>query len=1141
MQSAVGQALQASGLQNKLKSELRYQLIDNLRKQGKIQLDGFIPVSKQRHDLREKALFSLILETLKQKGKLYSMSVLTPECGLRDGEILDAHDICKVLGVNYADVIGADGALGSSDSSQTILLDALLQWVEKQQKANTTREMHKRDSTCQTDDADSYFGNVRRKGSNAKLGDTLEWKLQKLDAELMGTEKENNNLFNGTMGSTGALANTNYRNNAKYLEEKMLLYQQQCERRYRQEMEAELGRIRALERQQIRLEEAQRARGEWQTRQLEANKVLTEKEDSLRTKEEKALTRLKAKEADIERQGQEQRGLLLRKMEEQNLMVQRKTEWVALEEKRLALVRENMVKDREKFAEERRIWEASKHQLEDQAEAKLTKHKADVEKALHDDWSKARDFQLAVEKEKCGLELLKQERSKALDEERKTFEKNTQLRKQIVELEDRVKEFKILYDSAQKQIAISAEQAKVEQKQAEKLAAVNDMREAEIHRQEEAAVALRAKEALLIKQQEENLKLLQGQVEESRKETATKHSELERAVASRSRSDKEAEDQRSEVLKLREDNIRLKVEVERLQRANEDGLLKEREMRKMEQIILAQYQQGSISPNNRSVDGSPVVDAEKLFTKWEQDIDRDLATTSSRRIAPGSSSGFLGSSSSRGAAGNSHADTVLGAAALERKTRQLNQEIADFARNGFFKTGNMSLSRSSGPLDVEAILKEAGGGGAHASSDEEDVIIVGGGARATAEALANGAKKDNSQEEDRIETIKSSTAIFAPMKISGGIDVDRDNHDFSGNDKPMPKPAGTSSTTIKYVEQTRDAFTTGFVSSPPMSSREIRDQFQASPVQIRTGSGPGSGLYNAKNKTAGGEVDGGEMVLRSVTDFAAAPRGGQPGAVSSMMTASSSEAEPLGLQPPSPPKPSQTVSVGGGVIASTSSFGVEKMVLHLEGRSGGAAGSSGSGFRQDKTPDEEVPVGVGTQAAVTSSALETGGIPDDAKSEGTKSEMSLHLDHFFASSSTGGGAKMEKDKVEQQEDVFTVTSSSFAPPAGAAPAVGAGSATAFSSSPFTEQQEATKASVLPPIVPGKTTTATIVPASFREETQTPASDAPAMATQLDSVYQGLLSRRNAEKAADVEEDDIIEEEIEEEIFSQGESFKSEDF
>ena len=55
--------------------------------------------------------------------------------------------------------------------------------------------------------------------------------------------------------------------------------------------------------------------------------------------------RLKARELELERKTQDQRGILLRKMEENNLKIQRKTEWVGLEEKRLHLNKEEIEKE----------------------------------------------------------------------------------------------------------------------------------------------------------------------------------------------------------------------------------------------------------------------------------------------------------------------------------------------------------------------------------------------------------------------------------------------------------------------------------------------------------------------------------------------------------------------------------------------------------------------------------------------------------------------------------------------------------------------------------------------------------------------------------------------------------------------------
>lgn len=99
----VGSILDETGLRAKLKSELRYQLIESLRKQQKIDFRN------AKSDLREKALFSAVLELLQKRGKLYSLSVLTPECGLKETDIFSKQDICKALGLEAFSFCEAGG------------------------------------------------------------------------------------------------------------------------------------------------------------------------------------------------------------------------------------------------------------------------------------------------------------------------------------------------------------------------------------------------------------------------------------------------------------------------------------------------------------------------------------------------------------------------------------------------------------------------------------------------------------------------------------------------------------------------------------------------------------------------------------------------------------------------------------------------------------------------------------------------------------------------------------------------------------------------------------------------------------------------------------------------------------------------
>ena len=73
-----------------------------------------------------------------------------------------------------------------------------------------------------------------------------------------------------------------------------MVFQQNCEKRYRDELANELERVRKIERNQIRIEEAQRCRLDLANRQLEFNKLVSDKEEKLRRKQAAALERLEA-------------------------------------------------------------------------------------------------------------------------------------------------------------------------------------------------------------------------------------------------------------------------------------------------------------------------------------------------------------------------------------------------------------------------------------------------------------------------------------------------------------------------------------------------------------------------------------------------------------------------------------------------------------------------------------------------------------------------------------------------------------------------------------------------------------------------------------------------------------------------------
>eukprot|EP00971_Amphidinium_carterae_P119606 2369494-Amphidinium_carterae.1 len=90
-------AVSKTGIDKRLKSELRFRLIESLQKDGTCAAPR---AEVKGSSLIERALLSLVLEFLKQKEKFYSLSVLLPECGLGPENVMSREEIGQVLSLH---------------------------------------------------------------------------------------------------------------------------------------------------------------------------------------------------------------------------------------------------------------------------------------------------------------------------------------------------------------------------------------------------------------------------------------------------------------------------------------------------------------------------------------------------------------------------------------------------------------------------------------------------------------------------------------------------------------------------------------------------------------------------------------------------------------------------------------------------------------------------------------------------------------------------------------------------------------------------------------------------------------------------------------------------------------------------------
>lgn len=336
MQKRVAMAVKNTGIQKRLKSELRFRLIESLNRES-----NPTRVDAARPPLEERALFSLILEVLKKHSKHFSVSVLLPECGMATSDVLTRTEVAKVFSLRGLSLVEED--------DQSLLENCL---------ASCARESTQSTSGTQTDPEEA-------RSLNAKLQACMSKDPTK-----------------------------DYRT----IEERMLEFQARCEARCRQEAEAEIQRVRKIERERIILEESAKCRNEMQDVVLKTERDLREREQRHRSREQAALERLRAKELELERKAMDWRAEAQRALEEGASRQRVRLRQVEVDEQRVVMqtkaldTRELDLKARcERLDSERSMFKA-------EAETKFQSSKTELEAALAKDREEIRMLGLALEK-----------------------------------------------------------------------------------------------------------------------------------------------------------------------------------------------------------------------------------------------------------------------------------------------------------------------------------------------------------------------------------------------------------------------------------------------------------------------------------------------------------------------------------------------------------------------------------------------------------------------------------------------------------------------------------------------------------------------------------------------------------------------
>eukprot|EP00928_Gymnodinium_smaydae_P014616 TRINITY_DN15382_c0_g3_i1.p1 TRINITY_DN15382_c0_g3~~TRINITY_DN15382_c0_g3_i1.p1 ORF type:complete len:1808 (+),score=339.24 TRINITY_DN15382_c0_g3_i1:48-5426(+) len=486
--SRVAGAVHKTGISKKLKSELRFQLIESLQREARQRtrgrgdagsVDAPIPATAPPA-LADKAIFSLILELLRSKEKLYSLSVLLPECGMSTGDVLSDEEIAHILSLQRVPLFASCCKSPEEQAVAKPLLERLLEALA------AMREPLRSTQGVQTD--------------GGGIGQDLESKLRACESPM-----------------EEALAR-----DRRSVEERMLAFQARCEARCRKEMEAELARVRTLERERIAIEEAAKSRADVQEVILRAEREAREREQKLRAKEAAALERLRARELELEKKALQWRAEAQKSLEDGTHNHLLRTRKVEIAEERCATQTRALEKQAlELTAREGRLAE-QQAVLKAELDVKMNCFKAEIEASVAEEREQIRQRELALEREAVRREQEK-ERILALEQRVATAEiaaneaqdalklSENRVASKNRELEDNRRQLGIMTDASQQgQLASDRLRAEVDalQREIETLRSQRGvMQQAEDSRHQAAVKAQASSDARALALEQDNSRL----------------------------------------------------------------------------------------------------------------------------------------------------------------------------------------------------------------------------------------------------------------------------------------------------------------------------------------------------------------------------------------------------------------------------------------------------------------------------------------------------------------------------------------------------------------------------------------------------------------------------------------------------------
>jgi oral-facial-digital syndrome 1 protein len=199
----------------------------------------------------------------------------------------------------------------------------------------------------------------------------------------------------------------------KSLESRMLKYKQECEQRYKTDLDNEIRRLKEFEVSRIRMEEAARYRDRMESFRNEMEELHLEKVKELKLREQSAMDRLRSKEQELEKGAFVHRQSVLKEEESMRYRENDVKKTVEMELYLIKAEKEKMLASAKEYEQKIAEMESYKLRLEKQHIESVEKFKSEYQRSFKDQDFEIHRRRLQVDEDEHRVSLEKDRLSRA--------------------------------------------------------------------------------------------------------------------------------------------------------------------------------------------------------------------------------------------------------------------------------------------------------------------------------------------------------------------------------------------------------------------------------------------------------------------------------------------------------------------------------------------------------------------------------------------------------------------------------------------------------------------------------------------------------------------------------------------------------